>query len=113
MVGSKKNTDCDDIVIGRQEVAKDIDIGSNDIRPNDIILPPSDRSISRIHCKIIIKDGFRIPKKVSLNFLLFLRETKRNYPNKIIVNLPDYILKLIWSFIRPKYAFYLVDIGSA
>jgi hypothetical protein len=80
MVGSKKNTDCEDIVIGRQEVAREPDSYnfSVDIRPNDIVLPPQDRSISRIHCKIVIKDGFRIPKAISYNFLLFLRLTKLN-----------------------------------
>jgi hypothetical protein len=61
MVGSKKNTDTHDLIIGRQDCAKDPETNV-DIHPNDIILPNNDRAISRIHCKIVYKDGFYVPK---------------------------------------------------
>ena len=51
MVNSQRNTDHDDIVIGRQQTT------AEGIIPNDICLLYNDRAISRIHCKIITKYG--------------------------------------------------------
>jgi len=51
MVNSKRNTDHDDVVIGRQDATPD------GIIPNDICLYFSDNIISRVHCKIITKYG--------------------------------------------------------
>ncbi|KAL4454184.1 hypothetical protein ABPG74_012141 [Tetrahymena malaccensis] len=118
MVKSKKNTATDDIIIGRQESAKQPEPSQNgepnEIHPNDIVLPPTDRAISRIHCKLIYKYGFRIPRLVPDDFFLFLKGIKRgsflvNIPQRI----PDVVLRLIWKFVRPKNSFYIVDIGSA
>ncbi|EAS04382.4 FHA domain protein (macronuclear) [Tetrahymena thermophila SB210] len=118
MVKSKKNTATDDIIIGRQESAKQPELTQNgepnEIHPNDIVLPPTDRAISRIHCKIIYKHGFHIPRLVPDDFFLFLKGIKRssflvNIPQRI----PDVVLRLIWKFVRPKNSFYIVDIGSA
>ena len=50
--GSEKNTDTEEIIIGRQQ------INGNNIRPNDIVLPAQDRAISRIHCKLNYKSCF-------------------------------------------------------
>lgn len=79
-----------------------------EIRPTDIVLPPLDRAISRIHCKIAYKDGFRIRRKASDVFILFLFAVKKNN-----FAIPDVSLRAIWNFVRPKFAFYIVDIGSA
>jgi hypothetical protein len=49
---SEKNTTSKDIIIGRQHIT------AEGIKTNDIVLPASDRAISRIHCKIIYKYGF-------------------------------------------------------
>ncbi len=48
---SEKNTTASDIIIGRQHMTAD------GIRANDIVLPASDRAMSRIHCKMIYKWG--------------------------------------------------------
>ena len=47
LLHSEKNTTAQDIIIGRQHITAD------GIRTNDIVLPASDRAISRVHCKII------------------------------------------------------------
>lgn len=51
MVNSNRNTDHDDIMIGRQQETPE------GIVPNDICLFYSDRAISRVHAKIITKYG--------------------------------------------------------
>jgi len=51
MLGSNRNTDHDDIMIGRQQATAD------GVIPNDICLYYSDRAISRVHAKIITKYG--------------------------------------------------------
>jgi hypothetical protein len=94
MVKSKKNTISEDIIIGRQETTKIIDSATKEpveIKPTDIVLPPSDIAISRIHCKLIYKEGFRIPRKVTNEFILFLYAIKRN---KIVI--PDVALRTLW-----------------
>ncbi|EGR32872.1 hypothetical protein IMG5_068490 [Ichthyophthirius multifiliis] len=112
MVASKKNTETNDIIIGRQDSTKDPE-NSIEVHPNDIVLPNTDRAISRIHCKIIYKDGFNVPKKISLDFFTFLKGTKKNNKFSSLISFPEHVLRIIWKFIKPKSAFYLVDIGSA
>ena len=51
MINSNRNTDHEDIMIGRQQTTPE------GVIPNDICLFYSDRTISRIHCKIITKHG--------------------------------------------------------
>lgn len=68
MINSKKNTATKDLIIGRQQNTHDGGI------PNDIVLHSMDRAISRIHCKIVYKDGFRVKRKLQKNFLTFLMQ---------------------------------------
>ncbi len=77
MVNSSRNTDHDDIIIGRQQSTPD------GVIPNDICLFYSDRAISRVHCKIVTKfgkmakpllkfEGFKVPRTIPDNFVAFL-----------------------------------------
>lgn len=100
MVESQRNTEGDDIMIGR---CAQTDSDGNQIYPNDIVLPMSDRAISRFHCKLITKEFFN--QKVHyhdsfIHFLLYVR------------TLPKHILKLIGSFLQLDKNLYIQDVGS-
>jgi len=96
MVDSQKNTCTEEIIIGRQQ--QTLDQNKNDIHPNDIVLPFNDRAISRIHCKIIYKDGFIKNRPVPSYFSTFLQITSFR-TNSIWHKLPSYLLRKVWSFL--------------
>jgi hypothetical protein len=82
------------------------------VHPNDIVLPASDRAISRIHCKIIYKDGFCVERPIPKYFLQFLMVTHNKKSNSNWKFMPPHILRHVWQFLKPLNKFYLVDIGS-
>eukprot|EP01016_Furgasonia_blochmanni_P008491 TRINITY_DN13449_c0_g2_i3.p1 TRINITY_DN13449_c0_g2~~TRINITY_DN13449_c0_g2_i3.p1 ORF type:complete len:368 (+),score=55.88 TRINITY_DN13449_c0_g2_i3:61-1104(+) len=108
MIGSHRNTDHDDLTIGRQHETVE------GIIPNDIILSTEDRAISRIHCRLIYKYGFKIPRPIPDAFVAFLMMTHprlgEKSPGK---KLPAHLLRLIYSFFKDPLRFYIVDVGSA
>lgn len=52
IIGSERNSAVQGMIIGRLEV------GEDGLKPNDIILPNSDRAVSRVHACMIYKYGF-------------------------------------------------------
>ena len=63
------------------------------IFPNDVVLPINDRAISRVHCKILIGEGFKEKEEIQPDFKAFLdiTESFRSFWRK----LPGTILNLI------------------
>jgi hypothetical protein len=53
------------MIIGRLEE------GEDGLKPNDIVLPNSDRAVSRVHACMIYKYGFS-QRHIPRNFLVFL-----------------------------------------
>lgn len=112
MVNTSRNTTNEDIVIGRQLATMISDHNKNgrEIHPNDIVMPANDRAISRIHCKICYKDGFRVNRVIpNLNVFLGCQHPRSKSQWKY---LPSYLFRLIRDFLQPEYKFYLVDVGS-
>ncbi|KAM3147588.1 hypothetical protein pb186bvf_000395 [Paramecium bursaria] len=56
LIDSKKNTNQTDIMIGRQTKQE---YNGVEIYPNDIVLQENERVISRVHCRLIVKDFFK------------------------------------------------------
>ncbi|CAD8062549.1 unnamed protein product [Paramecium primaurelia] len=100
LIGSIKNADSEDVIIGRQEKLENYQ--GQLIFPNDIILKESERLISRIHCKIIFKDFFR--KETSL--LPLYQKTLYEF------RLPFNIISKIQSYLEEPKDCYVQDIGS-
>ena len=91
--------------IGRQQITE------SGLRPNDLMLPPSDRAISRSHCQIDYKSFFYHTSSESwLAFLMALHP--RLGQNSILQYLPIEIFKYIWLFIKQPLYPLLVDLGS-
>ncbi|CAD8065504.1 unnamed protein product [Paramecium sonneborni] len=95
LVNSNKNTNSVDILIGRQYSQ------ISDIIPNDIILP-QDRSISRIHCKIVYNDYFRKDQILDPFHLKILK----------LINLPSQIKSRISKFLEKPKIVQIQDLGS-
>jgi hypothetical protein len=75
-------------------------------------LPPCDRAISRIHCKIQLT-GFKTNKPVPDSFLVFLMlKHKKSHKISFWSKLPNQFFHSIWEFIQPERKFTIVDIGS-
>ncbi|KRW99875.1 SMAD/FHA domain [Pseudocohnilembus persalinus] len=108
MKDTKKNTDNNDIIIGRQFSTTNDQ--QQEIHPNDIVLASNDRAISRIHCKIIYKEGF-LKSNIQTDFQVFLGCTHKR-SNSIWKKMPCYLMQIVLDFVRPEKKFYLVDIGS-
>ncbi|CAD8136510.1 unnamed protein product [Paramecium pentaurelia] len=99
LIGSHKNADSEDILIGRSH--------RTEIIPNDIMLP-EDRIISRIHCKLVCKHYFRKEQKIKLIYILAIQNirTSSNFP------LPKRAMQIISQFLEyPRHA-YVQDLGS-
>ncbi|CAD8148935.1 unnamed protein product [Paramecium pentaurelia] len=99
LIGSHKNADSEDILIGRSH--------RTEVIPNDIMLP-EDRIISRIHCKLVCKHYFRQDQKIKLIYKLAIQNIRTSF-NFL---LPQRAIKLISQFLDcPRYA-YVQDLGS-
>ena len=107
LVNSKKNTKIKSLVIGRMSSVIE------DVRPNDIILPFADKAISRVHCAIVFKHGFRY-RKIPRSFLTLLSGKYQKIAGDqcSIKRLTKDLLHRIYSFLRPPYKFYAMDLGS-
>ena len=93
--------------------------------PNDIVLTEDDMAISRIHFRILYKDGFTpfeyqeypfaqkfkrlIPRQWFEFFKVFSDKHLTKHPN---VYLPKELRMLIISYLRKPRCFYLQDMGS-
>ncbi|CAD8052298.1 unnamed protein product [Paramecium sonneborni] len=99
LIGSNKNADSEDILIGRSH--------RTDIIPNDIMLP-EDRIISRIHCKLVCKHYFRKEQKIKYIYKLAIQnmKTSSNTP------LPKRATVLISQFLECPRNAYVQDLGS-
>lgn len=91
--------------IGRQQITE------SGHRPNDLMLPPSDRAISRSHCQIDYKSFFHSTSSESwYSFLMSLHP--RLGRNSILQYLPIEIFKYIFLFIKEPQFPLLIDLGS-
>ncbi|KAL4487191.1 hypothetical protein ABPG72_017910 [Tetrahymena utriculariae] len=131
--GSTKNTNTQDLTIGRQQ---SININQETIKPNDITpsADETDTDISRMHCKIVYRTfiyqkempygGLVYFLKILENFQKKFLEKKekgdQEYQNKYgtlfkignyILNY-NFILPILQEFIIPKKTAYLVDFKS-
>ena len=75
-------------------------------RVNDIILPQTDLSASRIHCKIQYKKALA-PRRPMPNFVKFLLCIRRKE-----IPFPKHLQLLVYSFIRESTAAYIKDLNS-
>ena len=92
--------------IGRQQVTED---GS---RPNDIVLPPGDRAISRIHCSVFYKSFFggnALPEEW-VTFLMGYHP--RLGRNSVLGMLSQDLFRYVLEFLREPKCLSLVDLGS-
>ncbi|CAD8155911.1 unnamed protein product [Paramecium octaurelia] len=96
LIGSLKNTNSKDILIGRSHRNQ-----NPDLIPNDIMLP-DDRAISRIHCKIVCKDYFRKNQILRRKYQLALK----------YINLSRYLKHKISQFLEEPKNVYIQDLGS-
>ncbi|CAD8175043.1 unnamed protein product [Paramecium pentaurelia] len=101
LVDTKKNTNSQDIMIGRQEK---FEFQGQSIYPNDIVLPEQERLISRIHCKLICKDFFRKGSYIHPLYKNTLRYLK--------YQLPHFVLIRIEKFLEDPKECYVQDVGS-
>ena len=108
LVNSRKNTKPKAIVIGRMSSVIE------DVRPNDIILPFSDKSISRVHCALECKYKFS-NRNIPLPFVAFLsgKYTKIAGPRCPIRRLTRDLLMRVYSFLKPHSKVYALDLGSS
>jgi hypothetical protein len=70
-----------------------------------LVLPPNEKAISRLHCKIETEEGFGKTELIEQDFLTLLFVSKKRLPFQAI--------KLIREFVRLTPKFYLVDMGSS
>jgi pSer/pThr/pTyr-binding forkhead associated (FHA) protein len=91
--------------IGRQQVTE---AGH---RPNDLMLPPSDRAISRSHCQINYESFFNsTPPENWYAFMMCLHP--RLGQRSVYQYLPIEIFRYIWLFIKQQRFPLLIDLGS-
>lgn len=91
--------------IGRQQLNE---LGQ---RPNDLILSPSDKAVSRSHCMIEYRQFINsLPTNSKVAFLM--GSHKRLGQKSIIQILPIELYKHIFSFFYQKVLPYLIDLGS-
>lgn len=91
--------------IGRQQITE------SGIRPNDLMLPPSDRAISRSHCMIDYQSFFFKPTPDT--WISFLMAQHPRLGNQSIWKyLPIEIFKCIISFLKYPLVPYIIDLGS-
>lgn len=91
--------------IGRQQITE------TGQRPNDLMLPPSDRAISRSHCMINYKPFFNaIPPDVWVAFLMGYHP--RLGKKSVLQILPIDLFRYILSFLKEQRYPLLIDLGS-
>lgn len=84
----------------------------NGMPQNDLILP-SDRSISRCHCRIEYSDGFKYVRKLPDEYIALLMMNHPRLGSEINVpHMPHHLLYNILSYLHNKREFYLIDCGS-
>lgn len=93
------------VMIGRLEKEEDV------IR-NDVVLS-NDKNVSRYHCYIDYKGGFKKKSEVDSRVALLMMNHPRLGSNLNVPVLPNYMLYDILSFAKDTHMFYLVDTGSA
>ena len=92
--------------IGRQQ------INEEGKRPNDIMLPASDRAISRCHCRLDYSHWFH-SRKLPDEFVAFLMVGHpRLGVNSAFRDLPPQLFGFIYTFLKMPYELWLVDLGS-
>lgn len=108
LLNSRKNTRPKALVIGRMSQVIE------DVRPNDIVLPFSDKSISRVHCAIEYKHKFS-DRKIPTCFVAFLSGKKARIAGArcSVKRLTIDLLHRIYSFIKPPSKVYALDLGSS
>ena len=99
---SMKNHNRDVTTIGRQQINQDM------IRPNDIMLFPTDSSLSRCHLTIYHKLFFDEIKKYKKDVEMTLRISKRSKYNM----LPSHIWYGIIHFLKPRLSLEIQDQGT-
>ena len=99
---SMKNHNRDVTTIGRQQINQDM------IRPNDIMLFPTDSSLSRCHLTIYHKLFFDEIKKYKKDVEMTLRISKRSKYSM----LPSHIWYGIIHFLKPRLSLEIQDQGT-
>ena len=99
---SMKNHDRDITTIGRQQINPDM------VRPNDIMLFPTDSSLSRCHLTIYHKIFFDEIKKYKHDVDITLRISKRSKYS----NIPQQIWYGIIHFLKPRLCLEIQDQGT-
>ena len=100
---SMRNYDNKYISIGRQQINEDF------IRPNDIMLFPTDPSISRAHFKIFHQNLFIERKKYKTNVDLIVRTSRSK---NCRYQLPSQIWYYIILYLKPKDTIDILDNGT-
>lgn len=104
--GSQRRPQDGFVNVGRQQ------INEYGQRPNDIILPASDRAISRCHCRFNYQHCFR-DRGLSSQLLAFLMAGHPRLGKESAFNsLPQHLFYYIYSFFREPYTLWLSDLGS-
>lgn len=108
LVNSRKNTKPKALVIGRMSQVIE------DVRPNDIVLPFSDKSISRVHCALEYRYKFS-GQKLSTAFVTFLSGKRPRIAGERcqIKKLTIDLLHRIYGFIKQPSKVYALDLGSS
>ncbi len=99
---SMKNHNRDVTTIGRQQINQDM------IRPNDIMLFPTDSSLSRCHLTIYHKNFFDEIKKYKIDVDTTIRISRRSK----FCNLPQHIWYGIIHFLKPRLCLEIQDQGT-
>ena len=91
--------------IGRQQITE------SGIRPNDLMLPPSDRAVSRSHCQLDYRSFFdSTPPEIWIAFLMGNHPRLGRY--SILQHLPLDLIKYILLFLKKTRYPMLIDLGS-
>ena len=106
LVNSPRSPQDGFINIGRQQ------INEEGRRPNDIMLPASDRAISRCHCKLDYKEWFK-NRRLPDEFVAFLMAGHpRLGQQSDFRDLPGHLYGYIYTFLKMPYTLWLIDLGS-
>lgn len=100
---SMRNYDNKYISIGRQQINEDF------IRPNDIMLFPTDPSISRAHFKIFHHNLFIEKKRYKINVDLIVRALRSK---SCRYQLPSQIWYYVILYLKPKNTIEILDNGT-
>lgn len=94
-----------EVNIGRQKVTEEGEF------PNDIVLPPSDRAISRTHCTLNYSNFLK--REVDQSWLAFLAcYHPRAGRNSVFHCLPQPLFRYILDYLKEPRALTVTDLGS-